>query len=229
LLSISTSTIAWTPCFRVIANRYPPINFFETLTSDPSEWEMLVEVERLTDPSFDVGAVASLEEQDRISGRGSGRILPSFTFHDPVGTRFSTRDFGAYYAANDLKTAVTETIHHRTLFMLATGEPAQDIDNLLILADLQGDLHDIRLMKSALPDVYHPSDYQHSQALAQTLRTDGSFGIVYQSVRNAGGECVAIWRARVLSNAREDRNITYRWDGAKITGYFDKSQYNATT
>jgi len=228
LLSIPESNINWTPCFRIIATRYPAINFFETITADPAEWEMLLEVERLTDPTFSVGYLGSLEQEDRISGAGAGRILPSFTFHDPTGTRFSTASYGAYYAALDLKTAIYETVHHRTIFMKATNEPAQDIDQLLILADLQGKLHDIRLMRSALANVYDPSNYSHSQSLASNLRSAGSLGIVYQSVRNSPtGECVAVWRARVLSNAREDRHITYRWNGSKITGYFDKSAYQA--
>ena len=186
---------------------------------------MLLEVERMTDPTLNVGDLSSLELEDRVSGPGAGHILPSFTFHDPSGTRFSTPSFGAYYAAADLKTAISETVHHRNVFMRATSEPAQDLDQLLILADLRGQLHDIRLMKSALPDVYNPSNYRDSQALANSLRTTGSLGIVFQSVRNLSGECVAVWRARVLSNAREDRHITYRWDGTKITGYFDKSNY----
>ena len=111
--------------------------------------------------------------------------------------------------------------------MRATIEPAQDLDQLLILADLEGQLHDIRLMKSALPDIYLSSNYSKSQALATSLRASGSLGIAFQSVRNLSGECVAVWRARVLSNAREDRHITYSWDGTKIKGYFDKSNYLA--
>jgi hypothetical protein len=224
-LSIPQSDISWTPSFRIIANRYPAINFFDSISADPSDWEVLFEVEKLTDPTLSVGDLSSLELADRITGPGAGRILPSFTFHDPNGTRFSTPTFGAYYAATDLKTAIYETVHHRTLFMQATSEPAQDLDHLLILADLQGKLHDIRLMKSALSDVYDPSDYRQSQSLANSLRGAGSLGIVFQSVRNLIGECVAVWRARVLSNAREDRHITYRWDGSKISGYFDKSNY----
>lgn len=225
MFSIPLSNIRWTPCFRIIANRYPPINFFETLSDDPTEWEMLLDVARLTDPSVDPGNIAALEPEDRLNTPGAVWILPSFTFHDPNGTRFSTPSFGAYYAALELETAIHETVHRRTLFMQATNEAAQDLDQLVILADLQGNLDDIRLMSGALANVYDPTNYQASQQLADTLRTAGSLGIVYQSVRNMSGECVAVWRARVLSNGREDRHITYQWDGAKITGYFDKGGY----
>jgi hypothetical protein len=109
--------------------------------------------------------------------------------------------------------------------MQATKEPAQGLDQLLILADLEGRLHDIRDMTSTLPKVYHPSNYGDSQQLSVKLRGSGSLGLVYKSVHNLSGECVAVWRARVLANGRDDRHITYRWDGAKVTGYFDKSNY----
>ncbi|MDQ5968225.1 MAG: family phosphorylase [Cyanobacteriota bacterium erpe_2018_sw_39hr_WHONDRS-SW48-000098_B_bin.30] len=225
MVSIPVSTINWSPCYRLIATRFPAINFFESVASDPSDWEILLEVERLTDPSFDVGDLSTLATLDRLSGPGAGRILPSFTFRDQIGTRFSTPEFGAHYASEDLKTAIAETIHHRSLFMRATCEPAQDLDQLLILADLQGVLHDIRGMIDVLGDVYSLTSYSQSQALADSLRKEASLGLVFDSVRNKNGQCAAIWRARVLSNAREDRHITYRWDGTKITGYFDKSDF----
>ena len=227
MASIPEAYVSWAPCYRIIANRYPAINFFETISADPSDWELLLEVEQMTDPTYNIGDLSALQQEDRLSGPGAGRILPSFTFYDPNGTRFSTPSFGAYYAAIDLKTAVYETVHHRTLFMKATNEPAQDLDQLLILANLQGQLHDIRDMKAEKPEFYDPSDYRHSQMLANELRSAGSLGFVYKSVRNLSGDCAAIWRARVLANAREDRHLTYRWDGTKITGYFDKSNYKA--
>jgi len=227
LLTIPVSSINWTPCYRIIGSRYPAINFFEKVAADPSDWELLLEVERMTDPSVNVGNLSALELEDRLAGPGFGRIMSSFAFHDPTGTRFTNGDFGAYYAALDLKTAIAETIHHRVIFMKATNEPAQDLDQLLILADVNGNFHDIRDMQAALPAVYDPTSYNESQRLAVDLRTSGSLGIIYKSVRLATGECVAVWRARVLSNPRENRHITYRWDGNKFTGYYDKHNYQA--
>jgi hypothetical protein len=226
-LKIPLSAINWTPCYRIIGSRYPAINFFEKIAADPADWELLLEVERLTDPSVNAGNLSAVEPEDRTSGAGFGLVLSSFTFHDPAGTRFMNGDFGAYYAALDLKTAVAETVHHRVLFMRATNEPAQDLDQLLILADVAGSLHDIRDMQSALPEVYDPLSYKESQRFAAHLRDSGSLGVVYKSVRQTPGECVAVWRARVLANPREDRHITYRWDGNRITGYYDKRSYQA--
>jgi hypothetical protein len=226
-LHIPHRNLEWAPSFRVIASRYPAINFFERITADPKEWEILLEIERMTDPTFDVGDLSMLETPDRIGGAGAGRVLPSFTFLDPnpPGGRFSNSQFGAYYAAGDFDTAVAETVHHRTAFMASTSQPAQDLDQLLILADIKGSMHDIRAMRAALAPVYAETDYAASQALAQKLRSDGSLGIVYDSVRRPDGECIALLRARAVSNAREDRHIAYSWNGTRITGFYDKGSF----
>jgi hypothetical protein len=224
-LKIPQSSIDWAPSYRIISTRFPAIAFFERISADPADRDALIEVEKLTDPFLNVGNLDALEMADRITGAGTGRILSSFTFADPNGTSFTDGTFGAYYAALDLKTAIFETVYHRIKFMSATNEPAQEIDQLLILADVRGVLHDIRDMQSVLGAVYHPDDYSESQKLSVLLRADQSLGIVFKSVRNLSGECIAVWRPRIISNAREDRHITYQWNGKTITGYYDKDGY----
>ncbi|UVF22528.1 RES family NAD+ phosphorylase (plasmid) [Microvirga terrae] len=46
------------------------------------------------------------------------------------------------------------------------------------------------------------------QAIAIKLRTNGSSGIAYDSVRDAKGECIAIFRPKVLFNCRQERQLT---------------------
>ena len=219
------SKIRWVPTWRIIADSYPPINFFERI-ADPADWEVLLDLARLTDPSFeDVGDIGLIPVADRISGPGVGRVIPSFTFLDPnpPGSRFSNSAFGAYYAARDMETAIAETVHHREKFLQDAGiTRPMDIDHLIILADIAGEFPDIRGMQADLPDIYHASDYTASQGLAATLRAAGSFGILYSSIRRAGGECVAVFRPTVITNIREGITIVYRWDGTRITGRFRK-------
>jgi len=130
---------------------------------------------------------------------------------------------GAYYASNNLETAIDETINSRERFMRNHGiTTAQELDNLVILADIVGQFHDIRKMRKKLLEVYDLSVYSASQALAARLKTDGSNGIVYQSVRRPNGECIAVFRPPVISNAREKSHITYIWDGKKISGHYEK-------
>lgn len=89
-----------------------------------------------------------------------------------------------------MATAVEETIFHREQFLAATAEPACDIEMRCYRTGIAGKLHDLR---SGWPEAQGPDSYVESQALAQRLRNDGSNGIVYDSARHAGGECVAVF------------------------------------
>lgn len=228
-MQIPTSQISWTPSYRIISDRFPPVNFFERI-ADPADWEALLELESMTDPSSmnSVGDISNIPIEDRITGPGAGRIMPSFIFLDqtPMGSRFSNNQFGAYYASNDLETAIAETINNRERFMHDHKiMAAQELDHLIILADITGSFHDIRNLRNELPEVYNPNDYAASQTLATRLRNDNSNGIVYQSIRRTAGECIAVFRPPVISNAREDRHITYIWDGTRITGHYEKNRF----
>jgi hypothetical protein len=92
--------------------------------------------------------------------------------------------------------------------------------------DLDTMLHDIRGMKDTMAEVYDPSSYAASQALAIEIRTSGSSGLAYDSVRKPDGECVAIFKPRVLSNCRQERHLTYVWDGSSISTVYEKRDLN---
>ena len=52
-----------------------------------------------------------------------------------------------------------------------------------------------------------------SQKLGRELRDAGSNGIAFDSVRRDGGECVAIFRPRLVQNVRQSVHLRYAWDG----------------
>jgi hypothetical protein len=60
------------------------------------------------------------------------------------------------------------------------------------------------------------------EALAVQLKTDGSSGIAYDSVRDPKGECIAIFCPKVLFNCRQERHLTYFWDGAAISTIYER-------
>lgn len=90
--------------------------------------------------------------------------------------------------------------------------------------DLKAELHDIRGMRESHPAFYHPTSYAMSQELAARLRAEGSDGIVYQSVRDEGGECVGVFRPRLLTNCRQERHLCYVWDGRTISMIYEKKE-----
>ena len=127
--------------------------------------------------------------------------------------------------ARTIETAVAETSHHRTRFMTYTHEPAQELDMRVYAVDLNAMLHDIRGLRDERPAVYAMDSYAAGQALAIELREQGSEGIVYQSVRYAGGECAAVFRPRLLANCRQERHLCYVWDGRAIVTVYEKKAF----
>src|SRR5215471_9497725 len=113
-----TRRVDWSQAWRVIASRYPPINLFERLTGDASVWEALTTLEQLTNPRVrdDVGDIALVPPDERVSGPGASYVMASFTHINPKGSRFSDGSYGVYYAAAALETAIAETVFHFEAF-----------------------------------------------------------------------------------------------------------------
>lgn len=217
--------IEWKPCWRIIPSRFPPIQLFEQVT-DPNDLEAIFELEALTNPRLrdETGDIQLVAPEDRISGPGTSVIMAAFTHLNPEGSRFTDGTFGVFYAAGDIETAIAETSYHRERFMRATSQPKMELDMRVYVVDLDGDLHDLRDRQGDFPLVYHKTEYAVAQHLARTLRKGGSNGIAYDSVRQHGGECVAVFRPPLLSNARQERHLCYVWDGSRITTVYEKSE-----
>lgn len=227
---IEINNISWRPAYRIVPTIFPPIEIFEDVCNS-GDLEQVLKIEAITD---DVARVMSgnlhlIADADIITGPGSGRILPCFLIPDPSppGRRFSNSEFGAYYAAKELETAIKETIYHRAKFMAETSQPPQEIDNRVLLSDIEGPMHNIRGRRKTMPQLYDTTNYQASQALAVKLRAQGSWGILYESVRQTGGECIAVWRAPCIKKCREERILVYQWDGKRIAGHFEKRNFKS--
>lgn len=130
--------------------------------------------------------------------------------------------YGVFYAGLTLETAIAESRYHRSRFMTATEEPAQELDMRVYASDLTAQMHDIRSLRKSHPSYYHTSSYGMSQELGRSLREVGSDGIVYESVRHAGGECLAAFRPRLLSNCRQERHLCYVWNGGEVATVYEK-------
>ena len=110
--------------------------------------------------------------------------------------------------------------------MALTREPAQDLDMRVYAVDLDAELHDIRDLREAQPDLYAADSYVAGQVRAIELRSQGSDGIAYQSVRHPSGECAAVFRPRLLTNCRQERHLCYVWDGRAILAVYEKKAFN---
>jgi hypothetical protein len=218
--------VHWHPCYRIVASRFPPISLFEDV-ADPADLDAVYAIEAMTNQRLrdEVGDLAFVPAEDRVTGPGTSAIMAAFTHLNPDGSRFTDGTFGVFYAALEVETAVAETRHHRARFMAATEEPAQELDMRVYAVDLDAALHDLRGFVEEPPALYAPDGYVSGQMLSARLRSSGSNGLVYDSVRAIGGQCAAIFRPRLLSNCRQERHLCYVWDGQAIATIYGKKAF----
>ena len=61
-----------------------------------------------------------------------------------------------------------------------------------------------------------PVDYAAPRRLARALRDGGSDGVVYPSVRHAGGQCVGLFFPDLAGPCVQARHLIYAWDGRRV-------------
>lgn len=206
----------WTPCHRIISSEYAGENLFDRL-GGAEDLEAFLELADLTNPGerAKAGAIDLVPLEDRVYGPGSGLIMAAFAWPTRDG-RFSTARDGAYYAAALERTAVAETVYHREHRLLAARSPPVVMRMTLVHADLRGTLVDVRTGCPRPTGVDDATNYQVGQDLGALVRQLRGDGMRYNSVRDAGGECAAVFRPPVLSACHVERELEYHWDGAHI-------------
>jgi hypothetical protein len=205
--------------FRIIPSVFPPINFFEELVNS-DEMETLWEIENLTNERLrqEVGDLFLVPTEDRVYGPGSSVVMAAFT-HIYYPSRFTDGSYGIYYAGLTFETAIKETVYHRERFLQATNEAAGEITMRVYEGEIIKPLNDVR--HSKFQNLHHPYDYTESQAFGRELRDSKSWGIIYNSVRHSGGECIAIFRPPAVSVPKQNNHLRYLWNGHKITDVLD--------
>lgn len=222
---IALVDLGWGATYRLVPSRFPPIGLFERV-ADPRDLDVVFAIEALTNPRLrqEAGEISLVPPDERMSGPGSSPIMAAFTHLNPNGSRFSDGRYGVYYAARSLKTAVREVGHHQARFLAATGEQAIAVDLRCYRSLVRQPLHDLRGLRDRLGEVYASDDYSASQRFGAALRAARSWGVAYDSVRDAGGECVGIFRPRALAPAVQGQHVTLLWNGRQIESWYVKSE-----
>ena len=207
----------------MVPSRFPPVSPFERVANQ-EEFDMLDALEGMTNDRLrtEIGQINLVPEDERQFGPNTTPIMAAFTHINPDGSRFSDGNYGVYYAANDIPTALAETKYHRERFLRWTNENPIEIDMRSYKSEIEAELHDIRGKQTELSEIYSANSYTASQELARDLRDKGSSGIVYDSVRNPGGECVAIFRANIPKPVTQGSHYCFRWDGKSIVETYRK-------
>lgn len=215
--SVASSPVVWPQYTRLINSAYPPIDLFEDI-ADPADWLLLGQAESKTNPrqAETIGKLDLVPPERRVGGAGSSYVMSPFTHCSPDRPgRFHDGHFGAFYAAKDFETALAETIHHSSLFLLATEQDEGWIaDKRELVGEIDAELLDVR--GPGFDSLLHPDDYRTSQRFAASARKEGVEGIIYPSVRQQSGLCFAAFWPDVMAVPRQGRHFSYHWDGQRI-------------
>lgn len=188
------------------------------LVDNEDELQALAEIEGATS--------TRLTAQDRgISGLAANELVydvphahfinASFAYAKPQQpNRFNGADRGAWYAALDVATCLREVGHHLTNALADAGDYNATVEYAEMFCSLAGEFLDLRQAPG------HPSldpdkakSYPIGNALADSARAAGLNGIIYPSVRHAGGTCLVAIRPAAVQSVRQGAIYRMMWRG----------------
>jgi hypothetical protein len=219
----------WSPAYRVIPTRFPAVNLFDRVAS-PQDFEALYALEAMTNDRLrtEVGELDLVPADERCFGPGCGPIMAAFTHLNPAGSRFSDGSYGVFYCARERKTAIAETRYHAGIFLAATNEAPLRQQMRLYTVIARGEVVDLRGGRIAQAGLdarlLAPDDYAAGMALGRAVRAAGAPGIVYPSVRDTDGECLAALHTTMLRDCHHAAYLEYNWNGEAIDYVFELNQ-----
>jgi len=180
------------------------------LADSAEELALLAEIEgatsgRLVAEERGSGALASAE---LVHGVPHARFInASFAYAKPRALmRFNPANRGAWYAALAVETCIAAVGFHLTNPLADAGDFHAVVDYAEMLASMSGlfvDLRDHPDHRCLDPDP--AQGYVAGNVLAEQARGAGHNGIIYPSVRHAGGTCIAaLWPNVVQSVVQGD-------------------------
>jgi RES domain-containing protein len=164
------------------------------------------------------GRLPGVSAIELVSGFRLAHIVnASFAHAHPLGGRFNSAGRGAWYAAFEIQTAQAEVAFHRATELKEVGWKEEEVSPYVdYLADFRHEFHDIQGDPDFV-DSLDPNSYTTSQALGLKLLNSGSAGIVYPSVRDKDGVCIACFRPPLVLNVREGPMVTFTFIDTEMT------------
>jgi RES domain len=203
---------------RLIPSRYVDggASVLAALADDQAQLDHIFELDMATNPRLTAES-AGLPgiSKELVFGVPYAHIINGcFANPHPLGSRFNGPDRGAWYAAISLETSQREVAYHRKQWFEETNWDRESVSTYVdFLADFRSEVHDLRA-PAGFEQYLDPDDYSASQTLAATLLQQKSLGVVYPSVRHAGGTCIACFRPVLVANVRKGASTTLRYDPA---------------
>lgn len=160
------------------------------------------------------GQLAGIGMDELVFGVPNFRIInAAFTYARPEGSRFNDGERGAWYCSFAAETSLAEVIFHKTVEYHEIKRFDDSVSYQSLLADFSAGFHDLRGI-AAYEACLDPQSYVASQALAAELLELGSMGVIYPSVRDPGGTCLACFRPALVGNVRKAQTYRLTWAGS---------------
>jgi RES domain-containing protein len=209
---------------RMIAAKYSASgSVLASISDNASMLADLAELDGATNDRLlgEEGLLPGINVRELVYGvRYASIVNAAFTHKNPAGSRFNDGTRGAWYAGVDRATSIAEVAFHRARQLQNIDwkeEERSTYDDYL--ADFTTEFHDLRgpdreaatrPFKKFLKPGPVPACYAESQKLARKLLASRSNGLIYPSVRNPGGTCVACFRPALVYHVRRDARIELR-------------------
>jgi RES domain len=168
-----------------------------------------------------LGVIDLVPPARRVGGPGASYLMAPFTHvSTDRPSRFTDGTYGVLYLAKRFETALLETMSHYARFMMKTKEAPGWVSQFReLVMDVDAILHDLCGKDPAVAPALDPDSYVESQALAKALRKAGSDGLVYPSLRDATGQCAALFYPDLPRSLVQGRHLDYHWDGSRVDLY----------
>jgi hypothetical protein len=204
---------------RLIPTRYLPHgdSVLTRIADDDRHLAAIFELDGATNDRLrgEAGLLPGIGPDELLSGVPHESIVnATFCHAHPLGSRFNGPDRGAWYAGFELATSQAEVAFHKSVELSEIGFPDESVSYAEFHADFDADFHDLREARG-FRSCLAPDSYVASQALAESLLRDGSLGVVYPSVRRAGGTCLACFRPALVTNVRRAGTWRFTWTGGR--------------
>jgi RES domain-containing protein len=203
---------------RLVASARLRASVLAPLAENDDDLAALSEIEgatsgRLIAEERGAGALSSAE---LVHGVPHAKFInASFAYAKPrEPNRFNPAERGAWYAALSVETCIAEVGFHLTKALADAGDFHAVVEYGEMLASMSGVFVDLRPLPA------HPSldpdpaiGYPAGNALAEAARAAGHNGILYPSVRHAGGLCIAALWPNVVQSVIPGGLYRLTWAG----------------
>jgi RES domain-containing protein len=205
---------------RLIPSRFAEVedSVLAPLADDEDILRDLFELDNATNERLrgEYGGLPGIGVDELVFGVPNFRIInAAYTYPRPEGSRFNDGERGAWYCAFEPETALAEIIFHRTVEYQEIGRFDDSVSYQTLQADFTSSFHDLRGVK-AYAKYLDPASYVESQQFAAQLLEAGSMGVIYPSVRRAGGTNLACFRPALVGNVRKGQAYRLTWEGSPV-------------